>query len=80
LLHLYLDDDYPKFDEFQLKLTLKGLARMNPHCPKQALPITPQILLRIFELLDISKPYDATFWCLFLHAFFLMFRKSNLVS
>jgi hypothetical protein len=79
LLHLYLDDDYPKFDEFQLKLTLKGLARMNPHCPKQALPITPQILLRIFELLDISKPYDATFWCLFLHAFFLMFRKSNLV-
>ena len=31
LLHLYLDDDYPKFDEFQLKLTLKGLARMNPH-------------------------------------------------
>jgi hypothetical protein len=23
LLHLYLDDDYPKFDEFQLKLTLK---------------------------------------------------------
>jgi hypothetical protein len=79
LLHLYLDDDYPKFDEFQLKLTLKGLARMNPHCPKQALPITPQILLRIFELLDILKPYDATFWCLFLHAFFLMFRKSNLV-
>ena len=52
---------------------------MNPHCPKQALPITPQILLIIFELLDISKPYDATFWCLFLHAFFLMFRKSNLV-
>jgi hypothetical protein len=49
LLHLYLDDDYPKFDEFQLKLTLKGLARMNPHCPKQALHITPQILLRIFE-------------------------------
>jgi hypothetical protein len=38
LLHLYLDDDYPKFDEFQLKLTLKGLARIHPHCPKQALP------------------------------------------
>lgn len=53
LLHLYLDDDYPKFDEFQLKLTLKGLARINPHCLKQALPTTPQIWLRIFELLDI---------------------------
>ena len=62
MLHLYLDDDYPKFDEFQLKLTLKGLARMNPHCPKQTLPITPQILLRIFELLDISKPFGAYFY------------------
>ena len=36
LLHLYLDDYYPTFDEFQLKLTLKGLARINSHCPKQA--------------------------------------------
>jgi hypothetical protein len=27
----------------------------------------------------LSPHYDATFWCLFLHAFFLMFRKLNLV-
>ena len=29
LLHLYLDDDYPKFDEFQLKLTLKGFKQVR---------------------------------------------------
>jgi hypothetical protein len=28
---------------------------------------------------DMSSPIDATVWCLFLHAFFLMFRKSKLV-
>ena len=47
---------------------LKGLARLNPHCSKQARP-----------KLDLNNPCDATFWCLFLHVFFLLFRKSNLV-
>jgi hypothetical protein len=45
LLHLYLDIDYLQFESLQLKLVLKGLARLNPHCSKQARPITPMILL-----------------------------------
>jgi hypothetical protein len=36
LLHLYLDIDYLQFESLQLKLVLKGLARLNPHCSKQA--------------------------------------------
>jgi hypothetical protein len=36
-----MDIDYPQFESFQLKLVLKGLARLNPHCSKQARPITP---------------------------------------
>lgn len=58
---------------------LKGLARLNPHCSKQARPITPMILCYILTKLDLNNPCDATFWCLFLHVFFLLFRKSNLV-
>jgi hypothetical protein len=58
---------------------LKGLARLNPHCSKQAQPITPMILCYILTKLDLNNPCDATFWCLFLHVFFLMLRKSNLV-
>jgi hypothetical protein len=58
---------------------LKGLARLNPHCSKQARPITPTILCYILTKLDLNNPCDTTFWCLFLHVFFLMFRKSNLV-
>ena len=58
---------------------LKGLARLNPHCSKQARPITPMILCYILTKLDLNNPCDTTFWCLFLHVFFLMLRKSNLV-
>lgn len=79
LLHLYLDIEYPQFDSFHLKLVLKGLARLNPHCPNQANPITPSMLYDMSKNFDTNSPIDSTFWCLFLHAFFLMFRKSNLV-
>jgi hypothetical protein len=79
LLHLFLDKEYPQFDSFHLKLVLKGLSRTKPHCPKQAQPINPKLLCDMFEIFNHKNSYDATFWCLFIHAFFLMFRKSNLV-
>ena len=79
LLHLFLDLVYHQFESFNLKLVLRGLSRGKAHCPKQALPITPQILFDMYKKLDMKSSYDATIWCLFVHAFFLMFRKSNLV-
>ncbi|MES9902602.1 MAG: hypothetical protein ABW168_07955 [Sedimenticola sp.] len=68
-----------EFNSYLINLALKGINRLNPHCPKQALPITPAILVRFHESLDCSKPLDVCFWCLFLFAFFLLARKSNLV-
>ena len=49
-----------------------GLARKNPHLPNRALPITPQIFLDMFSMMDTSKPNDAIIWCAFLFMFFLM--------
>jgi hypothetical protein len=37
------------------------------------------MLCDIFKHFDMSSLIDATVWCLCLHAFYLMFRKSNLV-
>jgi hypothetical protein len=79
LLHLFKGIDYPQFDSFHLRLVLKGLARDNPHCSNQACPITPEILSSFHQLLELNNAYDATIWCLFLTAFILMIRKSNLV-
>ena len=66
-MHLLLGYTIEQINSFLINLNLKGIARLNPHCVKQARAITPDILL------------DCTFWCLFLFAFFLFARKSNLV-
>ena len=80
LMHPFSACPYPDLSAFDLKLALRGLKRLKPHCPKQALPITPSLLLQFFQFLDMDNPYHATLWCLFLglFAFFLMLRKSNL--
>ena len=66
-------------NEFLLKVSLRGIERLHPHQVKQASPITPEILLNMYEFLDASSTKDMVFWCLFLFAFFSFARKSNLV-
>lgn len=68
-----------KINEFVVNLGLKGLARSKPHMAKQAQAITPEILLQIYTFLDMRKRKDIVYWCLFVFAFFLFARKSNLV-
>lgn len=79
-LHLYLDLDFPHLNSFYFKLFFKGLKRVNPHEVKSAFPISPNILLQFKSILNFEESNHHTFWCLFLFAFFLMCRKSNLVG
>jgi len=66
-------------NSFILNLTLRGISRLNPHCVKQAAPLSPRILYQIYGVLDRSRHKDVSYWCSFLFAFFLVARKSNLV-
>lgn len=74
ILFLLQGVEINKFSSFELKLTFRGLSRVL-----QALPITLEILEKIYKYLNFRKSEDVTFWCLFLFAFFLLSRKSNLV-
>lgn len=67
------------FGSVELSLTLRGLARLRPHLPHRALPITVPMLCQLKQWLQLSDPNHATFWALFTTAFFTMSRKSNLV-
>ena len=78
-LHAIAGFDNEQFSDFSLLLTFRGLARLNPHCGKQANPITLEILISIHNNLDFSDKSNIVYWCLFLFAFFLVARKSNLV-
>lgn len=72
----YATDD---INTFLINLGLRGIHRQKPHLVKQARAITPEILLSIYQFLNLSSLVDVVFWCLFLFAFFLFARKSNLV-
>ena len=64
---------------FILNLSVKGMAKLKRYCVRQAAPMTPEILLQIGSVLDCKNQDSLVYWCLFLFAFFLLARKSNLV-
>ena len=78
-MHSLLGYSVDHINDFLINLGLKGIARLNPHCVKQADPITSEILLKFASHLDFSNTTDKVFWGLFLFAFFLFAPKSNLV-
>ncbi len=78
-LHKYLGAPFPDLSAFFPALFFKGLSKLLPHFPHQALPITPQILLQIHSLLDLKHPFSLVLWTSFLVAFFTFARKANLL-
>ncbi|XP_060578252.1 uncharacterized protein LOC132735327 [Ruditapes philippinarum] len=78
-MHLLLGASVEHINNFLLNLSLKGISKQKLYLHKQATPITPEILLSIFKCLDFTQVDNVVFWCLFLFAFFLLARKSNLV-
>lgn len=78
-MHLMLGLSVDHINKFILNLSLKGIAKLNPHSVKQAEAMTPEILLNIAKVLNLDDKTDLVYWCLFLFAFFLLARKSNLV-
>ena len=78
-LHQMLDLPFPSTADIQFRLTLKGLKKLTAHVSHQATPITPHILKRIYEVLDVGDPVHMVFWGLFLFMFFLFARKSQFI-
>ena len=78
-LHELLGFHTEGFDGFFLKLTLKGLRRLNLHVVKRAKLVTPTILKHIYQVTNHEDLLEMVFWACSLLAFLLLFRKSNLV-
>jgi hypothetical protein len=70
LLHLLQNMPFPCLSHPEYTLLLRGLSRLNPHLPRQALPITPVILSEFRRFLDVDNAFDATVWCIFFLFFF----------
>ena len=79
-LHVLLQQPPPNLKHAEVRLTLRGLEKIMQHTPKQAAPLTPDILTDILSQIDISQHGDLVFWSILLVGFFGMLRKSNLLS
>lgn len=78
LYHILNDAEFPSLQDFQIKLTLRGLGKVLFHTPRQAAPFTPDILTEIWRVVDFSNPMLSSIWCAFVFAFFMMARKSSI--
>ena len=77
-LHKANNQPYPE-DDWQLESTLKALKRELSGAPQQTLPITPDILLKMYAFVDPTKPKDLACWSCFLTSFYCMLRKASAV-
>ena len=79
LMHLEAGLQNPLEKNWYVSSILKGVRRVKGDSSVQKLPITPDILKRIFLTLDLHSAFDRTFWATCLVGFFSFFRKSNLL-
>ena len=77
-LHIAKNQKFPD-DDWQLESTLKALKRELSGAPIQTLPITPEILLKMYAFVDIESPKGLAEWSAFLTSFYFMLRKGSAV-
>ncbi|XP_077980098.1 integrase/recombinase xerD homolog [Glandiceps talaboti] len=80
LLHAEASLPNPMEDNWLLDILKRGITRAHGSPPKQKLPITPKILADIHTKLDLTIPFNATFWAVCVVAFFTFARKSTLLQ
>lgn len=78
-LHSLLGFKYEFSDDFQLQLVLRGISRMNPHVPRRAKPITPQILTSVYHHMDKDSSLQRAVWACCLTLFFTMTRLGSIL-
>ena len=76
-LHEFTGEPFPG-DSFQFKVLLRGLKRKLAKSAKQALPITPEMLILMYQHVNINQPCQLAHWTSFLFALRLLYRKSSI--
>lgn len=78
-LHLLLNLPFPDLKDLSVRLTLLGIDKSLSHIPQPAQPMTVEILLKLYHILDLSVEQNLVLWGLFLFSFFTFSRKSQFI-
>lgn len=78
IVHLECGLENPLLDNWVLRTLLRGIKRVKGIQVKRKLPITIEILLSMYGVLNLQNSRLLTFWAACLVSFFGMMRKSSL--
>ena len=76
-LHLFTNNPFPG-DSFEFNVLLKGLKRKLAKPARQVLPITPEMLILMYQFVNLDSPYELAHWTSFIFALRLLYRKSSI--
>ena len=76
-IHQYTGHHFPG-DSFEFKVLLRSLKRKLAKPARQALPITPEMLILMYQFVDINNPAELAHWTSFIFALRLLYRKSSI--
>ena len=79
LLHIFHGLPFAHSDDYLLQLELKGIARLNPHVPIRAIPVTPAILQVFLRHMDVESSLHRCVWACGLFLFFTMARLGSIL-
>jgi len=68
----------PWTQRYKVYSAMRGVRRVFGDFVDRKLAVTPQLLLMIYNCMDLSKHNDAMLWCAMLVAFWGLFRKDNI--
>ena len=78
-LHAFLGFKHSLSDDYYLQLVLRGIARLHPHVPRRARPVTPSILIGFYNYMDHNDSLHSTVWACGLFLFFAMARLGSIL-
>ena len=76
-IHQYNGLVYPG-DSFEFDILMRGIRRKLARPVKQALPISPEMLILMYNYVDIGNPCELAHWTSFIFALRLLYRKSSI--
>ena len=80
IVHLEAGFINPLDKNFSLDMLLRGIKRELGASVNRKLPITPEILVSMYKIIDTTDVLDIIFWAACLVGFHALLRKSNLFS
>lgn len=76
-IHQYTGHYFPG-DSFEFKVLLRSLKRKLAKPARQALPITPEMMILMYQFVNINNPAELAHWTSFIFALRLLYRKSSI--